>query len=156
MGMILLIVVSLILLVSAFLWGRRAAAGGVGYYKAHVRLFKAILLGYILFAGCTLFPISSEPFPLDLTKTYLLIVSYGLMGQGFGGLYGRGRGRRVWLLAGLMTAAGMFGRYLLEYGEVSNTYNFTAFNIVAHLVLIPAFTVLSYHFYRGTSVETGR
>lgn len=31
---------------------------------------------------------------------------------------------------------GMVARYFLEYGEVSNTYNFTLKNIVVHVVIM--------------------
>ena len=36
----------------------------------------------------------------------------------------------------LYILAGMGCRYLLEYGEVSNTYNFTAPNMVVHVLLV--------------------
>ena len=36
----------------------------------------------------------------------------------------------------ILALLGMAARYLLEYGEVSNTYNFTARNIVLHLVFM--------------------
>ena len=35
-----------------------------------------------------------------------------------------------------ITIMGMAVRYLLEYGEVSNTYNFTPKNIVVHIVIM--------------------
>ena len=35
-----------------------------------------------------------------------------------------------------VTILGMVARYLLEYGEVSNTYNFTIKNIVVHIVIM--------------------
>ena len=35
-----------------------------------------------------------------------------------------------------LTVLGMAARYLLEYGEVSNTYNFTTRNIVFHIVVM--------------------
>ena len=44
-----------------------------------------------------------------------------------------------------LTAAGMGCRYLLEFGEVSNTYNFTLFNGISYLALIPAGTAMAYH-----------
>ena len=36
----------------------------------------------------------------------------------------------------LYILVGMGCRYLLEFGEVSNTYNFTAPNIIVHVLLI--------------------
>lgn len=36
----------------------------------------------------------------------------------------------------ILTLLGMGARYLLEYGEVSNTYNFTARNMLLHIVMM--------------------
>ena len=35
-----------------------------------------------------------------------------------------------------ITILGMVARYFLEYGEVSNTYNFTLKNIVIHMIIM--------------------
>lgn len=111
-------------------------------------IVKFFLLGYIIFAGCFLFPITSEPFPLDFSKATLLIASYGLIGLAFAGIYGARKHRFVFLSVLFLTMAGLLCRWLLEYGEVSNTYNYTAFNIASYIILIPISTVLVYHFCR--------
>lgn len=108
------------------------------------RFARGFLMAYIAFAGCFTFPIASEPFPLDFTKAYLLLASYGVIGLAFAGLCGPGRTRLVYPSVLLFTALGMACRYLLEYGEVSNTYNFTAVNIIAYLTIIPVYTVIAY------------
>ena len=99
---------------------------------------------YIIFAGCFVFPIRSEPFPLDFSGVYLLVSSYGVIALASAGIFGPGRGRKVYITTFLLTAIGMGCRYLLEFGEVSNTYNFTLFNIVSYLALIPAGTAAAY------------
>ena len=43
---------------------------------------------------------------------------------------------QVLLLNLVLTLLGMAARYLLEYGEVSNTYNFTFRNILLHIVMM--------------------
>lgn len=43
-----------------------------------------------------------------------------------------------------MVLAGMGCRYLLEFGEVSNTYNFTLSNIVSHLIATLIISTVSY------------
>lgn len=43
---------------------------------------------------------------------------------------------QVLLLNLVLTLLGMSARYLLEYGEVSNTYNFTFRNILLHIVMM--------------------
>ncbi len=40
--------------------------------------------------------------------------------------------------------AGLVFRYLLEYGEVSNTYNFTVPNVIIHVAVLFGATMISY------------
>lgn len=114
------------------------------FFEKHSQLPGILLMGYIIFAGCFVFPIRSEPFPLDFSGVYLLVSSYGVIALASGGIFGPGRGRKVYITTFLLTAIGMGCRYLLEFGEVSNTYNFTLFNIVSYLALIPAGTAAAY------------
>lgn len=111
----------------------------------HSSLPKALLLGYIIFAGCFVFPIRSEPFPLDFSGLHVLVSSYSVIALASAGIFGPDRGKKVYITTFLLTAVGMGCRYLLEFGEVSNTYNFTLFNIVSYLALIPAGTAAAYH-----------
>lgn len=78
-------------------------------------------------------------------KIYLLLVSYGIAGLGFAGIYGTKKEKVVYPVVLALTVVGMVCRYLLEY-EVSNAGNFTTGNIIAYIAIIPAFTVLTYHF----------
>lgn len=114
------------------------------FFEKHSQLPGILLMGYIIFAGCFVFPIRSEPFPLDFSGVYLLVSSYGVIALASAGIFGPGRGRKVYITTFLLTAIGMGCRYLLEFGEVSNTYNFTLFNIVSYLALIPAGTASAY------------
>jgi hypothetical protein len=126
--------------------GNRTAQSINHFLMRHPVMVKGLLLFYIAFAGCFTFPIRSQPFPLDFTKAYLLICSYGIIGWGFAGLYGKAKERAVYPLTLLMTILGMVCRYVLEYGEASNVYNFTMLNILSYIILIPAFTVGAYHY----------
>lgn len=114
------------------------------FFEKHSQLPGILLMGYIIFAGCFVFPIRSEPFPLDFSGVYLLASSYGVIALASAGIFGPGRGKKVYITTFLLTAIGMGCRYLLEFGEVSNTYNFTLFNIVSYLALIPAGTAAAY------------
>ena len=114
------------------------------FFEKHSQLPGILLMGYIIFAGCFVFPIRSEPFPLDFSGVYLLVSSYGVIALASAGIFGPGRGRKVYITTFLLTAIGMGCRYLLEFGEVSNTYNFMLFNIVSYLALIPAGTAAAY------------
>lgn len=44
--------------------------------------------------------------------------------------------------------AGMIFRYILEFGEVSNTYNFTASNILLHVSACFIISMISYTLYK--------
>ena len=116
------------------------------FFKVHPWIPKILVLGYIVFAGCFVFPIRSEPFPLDFQRVYLLAASYGVIALAFAGIWGPDRERMVCVVTFILTVIGMACRYLLEFGEVSNTYNFTLFNIVSYLVIIPIGTTIFYRF----------
>ena len=95
------------------------------FFKVHPLIPKVLVLGYIIFAGCFVFPIRSEPFPLDFQGVYLLAASYSVIALAFAGIWGLDRERMVYIAMFVLTVIGMICRYLLEFGEVSNTYNFT-------------------------------
>ena len=119
------------------------------FFKVHPRIPKILVLGYIVFAGCFMFPIRSEPFPLDFQGVYLLAASHGVIALAFAGIWGPDRERMVYIATFVLTSIGMVCRYLLEFGEVSNTYNFTLFNIVSYLVIIPIGTTFAYRLMAG-------
>lgn len=116
------------------------------YLQNHPKVLKRFILGYIIFAGCFVFPFGNELFPFDFTKAYLVIASYGIIGLGFAGIYGIHKEKFVYAASLFLTVLGMICRYILEYGEVSNTMNFTLFNIVSYVAVIPVFTVAAYYF----------
>ena len=116
------------------------------FLQKHPVLVKAIVLGYIVFAGCFVFPIRSEKFPLDFMGAYLTAASYGIIALSLAGVYGPNKGPAVYLRTLVFTVLGLLCRYFLEYGEVSNTYNFTVGNVALYLVLIPLGTFLAYYF----------
>ncbi len=103
-------------------------------------------MGYVVFAGCFVFLVLSPVSPLDFSKIYLLVVSYGVIGLGFAGVYGAKKEKWVYLLSVILTIVGLLCRYLLEYGEESNTYNFMVGNVLTYICIMPAFAVLAYHY----------
>ena len=96
-----------------------------------------------------MFPIRSEPFPLDFQGVYMLAASYGVIALAFAGIWGPNRERMVYIVMFVFTVIGMICRYLLEFGEVSNTYNFTLFNIISYLLIIPIGTTIAYRLMAG-------
>lgn len=144
--MLILGIVLLIIVVSCFLIGHTTAKNPNSYLRKHPAFAKVIFGAYIVFAGCFVFPISSEPFSLDFMKVYLIVASYGMIGLGFAVLYGVAKEKLVYLIIFSLTILGMIFRYILEYGEVSNTHNFTMLNVVSYIAIIPIFTVATYHY----------
>lgn len=114
--------------------------------QKHPKLTKGIILGYIIFAGCFVFPFGNELFPFEFRKGYFAVVGYGIIGLGFAGVYGEHKEKYVYIASLILTALGMISRYIIEYGEVSNTMNFTPFNIISFIVVIPILIVVSYCF----------
>ncbi|MBQ2412747.1 MAG: hypothetical protein II313_04915 [Anaerotignum sp.] len=74
------------------------------------------------------------------------VSTYGIIAAGLYGVYGEDRGPSLYPRMVFFTISGMICRYFLEFGEVSNTYNFTLFNIVVYLFIVPVFTLLAYEF----------
>jgi len=116
------------------------------YLQNHLQIPKILILVYIIFAGCVVFPFRNERFHFDFMRAYLVIASYGIIGLGFAGIYGIHKEKFVYVVSLILTGFGMICRYILEYGEVSNTMNFTSFNTISYLAVIPIFTVSAYHF----------
>ena len=106
---------------------------------------KLIWLFWV-FLTCFSFPLWSERFPLKWHDVITFVSTYGIIAAGLYGVYGEDRGLSLYPRMLLFTVVGMICRYFLEFGEVSNTYNFTLFNIVVYLFVVPVFTLLAYEF----------
>lgn len=143
--MVFVAIYIVVIITLAVITHRAAKSGKLQhFFEVHPRIPKILILGYIVFAGCFAFPIRSEPFPLDFQKVYSLVASYGVIALAFAGIWGPNKGRNVYIMTLLLTMAGMGCGYLLEFGEVSNTYNFTPFNIISYLIIIPIGTTIAY------------
>ena len=88
---------------------------------------RTLVLGYTAFLCCFFFPLGSSP-PLHR------VILFGLMVLCLVEAYGPGRERDVFFRVLAAAAAGLLVRYLLEYGEVSNTRTFTAENVLFFLL----------------------
>ena len=114
------------------------------FFTAHPFALKLLIWGYIVFNACFSFPISSSRFPLDFSKAYLLLASYGVIALSFAGVHGEKKHFAVLAQTFIFCVLGLVCRYFLEFGEVSNSYNFTLFNTVLYLAVTPIYTVLAY------------
>ena len=121
----------------------------VAFFQNHKRLARGLILSFFVFMGCFVFPL------YNLTKqfsTYItisnLIIAVGIFWE-LGKLEHRMYPKAKWyttltLNLGLVLA-GMACRYLLEFGEVSNTYNFTLPNIALHIPILVGISTLSWY-----------
>ena len=112
-----------------------------------------IIWAFWIFLTCFSFPLWSERFPLKWHDIFTFVSTYGIIALGLYGVYGEDRGPSLYPKMVLFTVIGMVCRYFLEFGEVSNTYNFTLFNIVVYLFVVPVFTLLAYEFADKTKVK---
>ena len=108
------------------------------FFREHPVLTRALALGFTAFLCCFAFPLGSTASPQDLTVICILL-SLCLAEA-----YGPGRERGIFLRVLAAAAVGLLGRYLLEYGEVSNSRNFTAENVLWFLAAVPLCMTLAY------------
>ena len=118
----------------------------VAFLQTHIKIARGLVVLCGAFFACFTFPIRVGEFPLGWLNLYVQIAAYAAVAEGFSGVYGPGKIRWVWLMALLSTVLGLVGRYLLEFGEVSNTYNFTLPNIALHLSVFLVVCVLSWFY----------
>ena len=120
------------------------------HFKAYVSKHRTIsyILGisFLVFINCCGFPILNlnKKWPLMITATQIYVVSAGalLSGAILAGLFPK---RKFAVVAAVDFAAitiGLACRYLLELGEVSNTYNFTLPNTLLHIGIFLAISML--------------
>lgn len=109
-------------------------------------ILRRMLWGFWIFLTCFNFPLWSEEFPLKWSDILTFASTFGILAVGLYGVYGEDRGPFLYLRMLLCTMIGMLCCYFLEFGEVSNTYNFTLLNIVVYLFVVPVYTLLVYEF----------
>ena len=119
-----------------------------GWAKKNDRkdIMGKIIWVFWIFITCFSFPLWNERFPLEWHDVFTFVSTYGILAAGLYAIYGEDRGPSLYPRMVLFTVIGMICRYFLEFGEVSNTYNFTLFNIVVYLFVVPVFTLLAYEF----------
>lgn len=116
--------------------------------RRHPLLMRVLTYAPIVLISCCFFPLRFPARYLDVMILFLLLVAACNLGNLLACLYGRGKLAAVYLRLLAFTVLGLACRYLLEYGEVSNTYNFTQGNTAVFLLLFPFWTVVAYLFFR--------
>lgn len=115
------------------------------------------LCTFLVLFGCSGFPIYNFTTGRQLGSWYFVLMlcfGYFEIGQLLGVLYSR---NKVWRSAALalgMTLLGLACRFLMEFGEVSNTYNFTPPNVALHLSVAAVITAPGVPVLCGRSAAT--
>lgn len=117
------------------------------FLREHPLLTRALALGFTALLCCFAFPLGTTAPPLELTVMVILLSL--CLAEAFG----PGRERGVFLRTLAAAGVGLLGRYLLEYGEVSNARNFTPENVLTFLFAVPVVMTAVYHFLGKQSAE---
>lgn len=124
--------------------------------QAHKALAYVLVFGFIVLENCFGFPVynlSKEwSFMIVAELLYLSVYAAIFAGGGLAGLFPEERCGFIVLLVAALCCAGMGCRFLLEFGEASNTYNFTVPNIALHLGTFVVISSLSWLY----AVKRGR
>lgn len=108
--------------------------------RKHKKFFCVLGLVFIVCMECCVFPVGSLSLGGDMVSVFINFATGIVIGKCVGEIEVIIFPKATWLLILLLnfgiTIMGMVARYLLEYGEVSNTYNFTPKNIVVHIVIM--------------------
>ena len=119
--------------------------------QSHRKAGTIIFWIVAVFFGCFCFPV------IDLTKVlsdmqkhisiwniFICLLAYAEVGLLSGYLFEKKKISAVLLINAAHIIIGMILRYFLEFGEVSNTYNFTLPNIVFHVFINLCVCLCSY------------
>lgn len=131
------IITYILVIGTAIYLGIKIAKKKIPFSKKYPRVFYCFICGWLIFIGCF-------PFPLSLNILFGLSVSCFIIAIAFERLYGAGKWKRVCFTTLLFSSAGLVCRYLLEYGEVSNTYNFTVWKVILYLGVVVGMVVGGY------------
>lgn len=112
--------------------------------QKHKLASYAVGLGFIVFINCFGFPVYNlnKEWPSAITALKVCVVLGGAWETGviLAGIFYKKKLRFIALPFVFSFAAGLMCRYLLEFGEVSNVYNFTVPNVVLHFGVFTAVT----------------
>ena len=115
--------------------------------KTGITLFWIIAI----FFGCFCFPfvnitnvLSDAQKQISIMNLFVCVLAYAEVGLLSGYLFEKKNFGVVIFINVAHIIVGMICRYFLEFGEVSNTYNFTLPNIAIHIVAISCICICGY------------
>ena len=118
---------------------------------SHRKIGLAIFWIAAIFFACFCFPfinltkvLSDTQKQISIINLFTCLVAYAEVGLLSGCLFYKKKTIIVLLINAAHIIVGMICRYFLEFGEVSNTYNFTLPNIAIHVVAISCVCLCGY------------
>lgn len=125
---------------------------------------KGILIGgifmYLAFITCCMFPIlnltKETPIRMEVVNWLVIVISimfYHSIGQAEAKLFTNNSAIFIGLFNLIATIVGIGSRFLLEFGEVSNTYNFTIPNIILHILISVVLISGTWLFYKKLAIK---
>ena len=122
------------------------------WFRNHKRIAAAYIFLFFLILTCSSFPVYNLTKryhdTLTFTNVFISLSIYAYLGTFLSQIFPKARFRKIFLILLGMVLGGMFCRFLLEFGEVSNTYNFTPANIALHLAVTLTVSNLSWWWTR--------
>ncbi len=122
------------------------------FLQKHKKIASGIVLGFVIFFSCTTFPFFNFTHRISdtihLLNIVIAVVAFWDMGIAEAGIFPEKTVVKMMLLNTVLVLAGMRCRYLLEFGEVSNTYNFTVLNSLVHIIVAATLSTLGWYNYR--------
>ena len=119
--------------------------------QSHRKIAIAIFWIVAIFFGCFCFPLvnftktlSDMQKHISIWNIFISLLAYVEVGLLSGYLFEKKKIGVVLLINAAHIVVGMICRYFLEFGEVSNTYNFTLPNIVFHIIIISCICICGY------------
>jgi len=119
--------------------------------QSHKKLAITLFWVIGIFFGCFCFPfinitkvLGNAEKQISIINLFTCLVAYAEVGLLSGYLFDKKKIGVVLVINVAHIIAGMICRYFLEFGEVSNTYNFTLPNIAIHIVAILCICICGY------------
>lgn len=106
----------------------------------HKKAVCILGLIFVIFLECCVFPVGSITHTKWFTIGIINIITAVAICKCVGEMEALLFPKASWIVISLLnigvTIMGMVSRYFLEYGEVSNTYNFTPKKIAIHMIIM--------------------